>query len=240
MDQKIKTAYARLARDYATNIDRQSGANAFYERPAMLNQLPADLSGLHVLDAGCAAGWYTEQCLQRGARVTAVDMTPEMVDAAIKRVGSRANILTLNLTEPLPFHDGTFDLIISSLTLHYLCDWDFTFQEFQRVLKRGGSLLFSVHHPFMDFTHFQRPNYFVKESLSDVWTKPEAGQVEVPFYRRPLAEIVNVTTTYFVLDTLVEPQPIPEFLTTGQNAFYERLRTHPHFLIIKAHKGNEA
>ncbi|MCL5116349.1 MAG: class I SAM-dependent methyltransferase [Firmicutes bacterium] len=235
MDDKLRNAYDRLAQDYAKTVDAQSGANAYYERPAMMGRLPDRMDGLRALDAGCAAGWYSEQLAARGADVTAVDLSPAMAEAATARLGQKARVLTLDLAEPLPFEDASFDLVLSSLTLHYLKDWAPTFREFRRVLTAGGRFLFSVHHPFMDFTEFKRPNYFTRELLTDVWTKPEAGRVEVWFYRRPLEEIVNTTTSAFILDAIEEPQPIREFLKTGQAAFYERLKRNPHFLIVDAH-----
>jgi SAM-dependent methyltransferase len=157
MKKKILEAYAKLAKDYEMHVDTQSGHNAYYERPAMMKLIPNNMNHLEVLDAGCAAGWYTEQFIKRGAQVTAIDLSPEMVEACERRNGDKAAIFTCDLAEPLPFNNETFDLIVSSLTLHYLDDWVPTFREFHRVMKPGGSLIFSVHHPFMDFTHFNRP-----------------------------------------------------------------------------------
>ncbi|MEJ8545773.1 hypothetical protein [Brevibacillus borstelensis] len=70
MKEQVLKAYAKLARDYEKNVDKESGTNAYYERPAMMKLLPDDLSECAVLDAGCAAGWYTEQLVERGAHVT--------------------------------------------------------------------------------------------------------------------------------------------------------------------------
>lgn len=238
MKERVLEAYTKLAKDYELHTDSDSGANAYYERPAMLELLPTDMSGLHALDAGCAAGWYTEKFVSRGASVSAIDFSPDMVEAAKRRVGSQAEIQVHDLNEPLPYGANKFDLILSSLTLHYIEDWDPLFREFQRVLKPGGTLLFSVHHPFMDFTVFKRPDYFVRELLVDRWTKKEAGSVEVTFFRRPLQEIVNMTSSWFVLDQLVEPRPVPEFLERLPESadFYQRILHHPHFLIVKAHR----
>lgn len=180
MKEKVIKAYDKLAGDYERHVDSQSGHNAYYERPAMMHLLPANMEQMTVLDAGCAAGWYTEQFLKRGARVTAVDLSPAMVEACKRRVGNEATVFACDITEDLPFEDEVFDLIVSSLTLHYIEDWAPTFREFQRVLKPGGSLIYSVHHPFMDVKHFDRQDYFARELLTEVWNKPESDPSKSP------------------------------------------------------------
>jgi SAM-dependent methyltransferase len=42
-----------------------------------------------------------------------------------------------------------FDLMLSSLVIHYLADWEPTLREFHRVLAPRGRLVLSTHHPFM-------------------------------------------------------------------------------------------
>lgn len=242
MKEKVIEAYDKLAGDYERHVDSQSGHNAYYERPAMLKVLPADMEQMTVLDAGCAAGWYTEQFIIRGARVTAVDLSPAMVEACKRRVGNEATVFACDITEDLPFEDEAFDLIVSSLTLHYIEDWTPTFREFQRVLKPGGSLIFSVHHPFMDVKHFDRPDYFARELLTEVWNKQESGPVEVTFYRRPIQEIINVTSSRFRIEQIVEPQPSLAHRDNPEAAewvakWFDRLMTNPHFLIVKANKS---
>ncbi|MDI4647903.1 class I SAM-dependent methyltransferase [Cohnella hashimotonis] len=241
MKEKVIQAYDRLAKDYEMHVDTQSGHNAYYERPAMMELLPADMDQLSVLDAGCAAGWYTEQFIKKGAQVTAIDMSPEMVEACKRRVGDQAAVFTCDMTDPLPFMDEAFDLIVSSLTLHYIDDWAPTFREFHRVLKPGGSFVFSVHHPFMDFKHFNRPDYFAHELLAEIWDKKEAGPVEVTFFRRPLQEIMNVTSAQFIINQIIEPKPSLAFKDMPEakdwyTRWYDRLATNPHFLIVRACK----
>ncbi|MDX8045602.1 class I SAM-dependent methyltransferase [Gracilibacillus sp. S3-1-1] len=232
MKEKITETFNQLAKVYEHNIDTDSLHNSEYERPAMLELLPNNLENKRVLDAGCAAGWYTEQLIDRGARVVAIDVSPDMVHATKRRVDKKAEIHCHDLTEPLPFENDSFDMVISSLTLHYLKDWHPTFQEFQRILKREGTLLFSVHHPASDIHLLQNGNYFSTELIIDQWHK-DGKLYEVPFYHRPLTEIINQTSTYFAMEKLMEPQPTRK-LQEQASETYQQLMKSPDFLIIKA------
>ncbi|RDI37245.1 class I SAM-dependent methyltransferase [Falsibacillus pallidus] len=234
MKDKVKETFNQLAKVYENSVDTDSLYNSQYERPTMLEQIPEDLSGKNVLDAGCAAGWYTRQLVLKGASVTAADISPEMINSSKKRIGETAKVICLDLSEKLPFDDNSFDFILSSLTLHYIKDWDKTFSEFQRILKPGGTLLFSVHHPMTDIKLLQEPGYFSTELIIDQWNK-EGKLYKVPFYRRPLSTILNTTLSYFSIKKVIEPQPTAAFKEIDPEG-YERLMKSPQFLIINAVK----
>ncbi|RIW37415.1 class I SAM-dependent methyltransferase [Bacillus salacetis] len=234
MKHKVKSTFNKLASIYENSIDTDGLYNIEYERPAMMNMISEDLQERKVLDAGCAAGWYTKQLIDRGAEVTATDISPEMVDSAKRRTGDKAEILCIDLDSDLPFEENSFDLIVSSLTLHYIKDWTGVFSEFRRILKPGGEFLFSVHHPLTDLRLLKEPHYFSTELIIDKWKKQ--GRIhEVPFYRRPLHDIFNMTINYFSIEEVLEPEPTAMLKRISPES-YDKLMTAPQFLIVKARR----
>lgn len=235
MKRQVVETFDKLAGVYEQMKDDNNLYNTQYERPEMMKLIPADLTGFHVLDAGCAAGWYSAQLMEKGARVTAVDMSPEMVDATQKLLGGMGEVLCLDLEEPLPFKDDCYDLIVSSLTLHYLKEWQATFAEFKRILKPGGSVLLSINHPLTDLKLVKEVQYFSTQLILDKWNK--AGKTyEVPFYRRPLSEVFTSLLTYFTIESVTEPKPTALFKELAPDQ-YDRLMKSPSFLILKVKKN---
>lgn len=232
MKDKVRDTFNQMVNAYEHSVDSENLYNAEYERPAMMARVPEDLTGKQVLDAGCAAGWYTLQLVNRGADAVAVDMSQEMTDAAKRRVGDKAQVLCLDLEGALPFENESFDFIVSSLTLHYLKNWENTFNEFQRILKPGGTFLFSVHHPLTDIKLLESPEYFSTELIIDEWKK-DGKTFKIPFYRRPLNEIINRTLNHFELIQIIEPLPTETFKERDPER-YRRLKKEPNFLIIEA------
>jgi SAM-dependent methyltransferase len=227
-------SYDAMAEYYFNEVDTKP-FNAYYERPATISLLP-DVKTKNVLDAGCAAGWYTNWLLEKGAAVTALDFSPRMIEMTRKRVGHKANVIRADLNEPLSFlEDNAFDVVISSLTLHYLKDWQTVMSEFNRILSKDGILVFSVHHPFMDFTYFKRDNYFLTELLTDEWQTTD-GPINVQFYRRPLSKIFSsLIEAGFAIENILEPMPTEQFKLIQPNT-YEKLTRFPQFLFIRARK----
>ncbi|MFP4050847.1 MAG: class I SAM-dependent methyltransferase [Thermoplasmata archaeon] len=225
-------SYQEMAEYYYEKVDEKP-FNAYYERPGLIELLP-DVDGKKVLDAGCAAGWLTDWLVKHGADVTAVDFSPNMVEMTKKRVGDKAKVVQADLNEPLDFlEDESIEIIISSLTLHYLKDWDRVMKEFSRILVDEGKLAFSVHHPFMDYSYFDVDDYFEIKLLQDEWGEPK---VKVEFYRRPLSEIIRpVTENGFVIEKITEPMPNDKFKEKNLEA-YERLTKKPQFLFVRARK----
>jgi len=227
-DPALAAAYAR--------VTAENAANAAYERPAV-RALLGDVRGLDVLDAGCAAGEHSAWLAEHGARVVAVDASEAMVRLARERLGERARVVHADLGRPLPFATASFDVVLSSLTLHYLEDWTAPLREFARVLRRHGRLVFSTHHPFM--TADSVDDYHAVRLVEEAWRGFGEDPVRVRFFHRPLQRIVtDVLTAGFVLRAVVEPQPAAE-AEERDPRLAQRFRTEPGFLIVEAESAAE-
>lgn len=89
-------------------------------RALMLAQLPEDLRGARILDAGCGTGAMAVELAQRGADVVAVDISPALVDIAAKRMP--ANLpgqITWIAGDMLEATDGGFDHALAMDSLIY-------------------------------------------------------------------------------------------------------------------------
>ncbi|WP_439025708.1 class I SAM-dependent methyltransferase [Haloarchaeobius sp. DT45] len=223
-------AYERLAAGYDELGDTKPW-NAYLERPATLSLLP-DVESDRVLDAGCGAGHLTRELGERGATVVGVDASPRMLQYARKRAPD-ADFLRADLGSPLPFSDGSFDGIASSLAFHYVRDWDALFGELRRVLTDDGWVVYSVQHPHADFESYDDArNYHEIERVSAVW-ESFGEPVEVPAYRRPLSAMIEpALANGFELAQLTEATPVEEFRDIDPEA-YERAATNPYFLCLR-------
>jgi len=89
--------------------------------------------GERILDLGCGDGALTEKIVARGADVTGLDASPEMLEMARAR-GLR--VMQGN-AETLTF-DGEFDAVFSNAALHWVRDQDAMLAGVHRALKPGG------------------------------------------------------------------------------------------------------
>lgn len=138
-----------------------------------------------------------------------MDVTSEMLHAARARLAGRAQIVQADLAEPLPFAAGSFDVVLSAFTLHYLSDWTKPLREFNRILRqRGGIVVLSVHHPFNDVGFAAGASYFQTAPATDLWVASDGTETTVHFYRRPLSAIVEALyETGFLVERMLEAPP---------------------------------
>ncbi|HEX3864741.1 MAG TPA: class I SAM-dependent methyltransferase [Stellaceae bacterium] len=132
--------YARLPRSVA-------GLDAAPEWPALRALLP-DLNGHRVLDLGCGYGWFCRWAReQKAADVRGIDVSEKMLARAIAITREPAIIYQRADLETIELPRDSFDLIYSSLVLHYIADLRRLMLQVYAALVAGGVLVFSVEHP---------------------------------------------------------------------------------------------
>jgi len=100
-------------------------------------------AGERVLDVACGTGNTAIMARARGAVVTGLDLTPELLAVAQKRAVEEGHgdiTWKEGDAENLPFADGTFDVVVSSCGLMFAPDQAKVAGEVARVTRRGGRI----------------------------------------------------------------------------------------------------
>lgn len=202
--------------------------------PAFFAMLP-DVSGQSGLDIGCGEGHNTRLLAQRGARMSAIDISEVFVAHA--KDSERANPLGIDYrvasAVELPFADHSFDFATAFMSLMDVPETVRVLSEAYRVLKPGGFLQFSIAHPCFDTPHRRnlrdenRRTYAIEVGK---YFQGSAGEIEewlfkaapaqvkqgmrkftIPRFRRTLSEWLNLLVEAgFRLERVEEPQPSDE------------------------------
>lgn len=168
--QKISTFWGDTYQQWYEPDDSVRTADALKRELALLEDLLRQrhhlaveeinlnaLSGREMLEVGCGAGGHSALFLQYGARVTAMDITPERARStnhkfSLMRNGTFAGGLAIRAdAEALPFADNAFDLVYSNGVLHHTEDTAACVRECFRVLKPGGEasiMLYAKHSAY--------------------------------------------------------------------------------------------
>jgi ubiquinone/menaquinone biosynthesis C-methylase UbiE len=98
------------------------------------------------LEIGAGTGYFTLNLIQLGLieRATATDISSGMLEALDARAGElRLEVKTVvSGAEKLPFDDASFDLVFGHAVLHHVPEPRRAFEEFARVLRPGGRVVF--------------------------------------------------------------------------------------------------
>lgn len=233
-DAFASRTYDAMAEAYdAAVVEGARPYNSLYERPAIISMLP-EIVGKRVLDVGCGSGPLSALLVARGAtEVVAFDASPRMIGRAQEKEIEHASFRVADLARPLDFlADRSFDMAVASLVMHYLHDWVGPLRELRRVLKPGGELILSTHHPASDIKLSATANYFQTELVHERWNL-DGEEFDVHFWRRPLtAMFAAFEQAGFSVHTFLEPQPLPECRTQFPQA-WEVLSTKPAFAFFK-------
>jgi SAM-dependent methyltransferase len=230
--------YKRL-RENAVN------ANNLFEIPALLSMMP-DLKGKRVLDLGCGFGEHCKLFIRSGAeKVVGLDISQKMLEVA-KRENSDPKIEYVHMPmEDIAQISESFDVVVSSLALHYVDDFAGVVKNIYALLNTDGVFIFSQEHPMVtchsggsrwtrdesgEKIHVNLSNYGIEGEREATWFVDH-----VKVYHRTFSTIVNtLLDAGFSIENMVEPLPTPELLERYPD--YKDLLHKPDFLLLKVKK----
>jgi demethylmenaquinone methyltransferase/2-methoxy-6-polyprenyl-1,4-benzoquinol methylase len=106
-------------------------------RRFLVSRIPAD--GGRVLDVATGTGLVAAELARRGYAVTGVDQSPQMLERARQRFGSRVELVEAS-AESLPFEDARFDHLTFTYLMRYVEDPGAALHELARVVRPGGAV----------------------------------------------------------------------------------------------------
>jgi ubiquinone/menaquinone biosynthesis C-methylase UbiE len=102
-----------------------------------------------VLDVGCGTGGLLALLKGPRLRLAGADLSPNMIKEAKKRLGKSADLRAAD-SEHLPWKAGTFDLVVTTDSIHHWPNPTRAFSEIRRVLQKGGHVVMAdVYAPFL-------------------------------------------------------------------------------------------
>ncbi len=230
--------YSQMARSIG-------GLEAAGEWPAFRALLP-NLHGKNVLDLGCGFGWHCRYArTQQAQSVVGVDLSEKMIARARESTNDSAIEYRQLAIEDIDFPAEEFDVVLSSLALHYVEHFDTVCRKVHHYLVPEGIFVLSVEHPI--FTALAAQDwYYGQQSERLHWPVDQYQDEglrqarfldhEVVKYHRTVATYINtLIDADFTITKLLEPQPTQEMLDKHPEMQDEARR--PMFLLIAVIKN---
>src|SRR5262245_41391555 len=215
------------------------------EHADLLSLLP-DVNGRRVLDLGCGAGQFARYLAAQGAgEVLGVDLSERMLTLARTEWAHPLVTYVRGAVEAVAFPPERFDLLVSSLVLHYVDDYPSLMARIAEWLTPSGHLVYSTEHPIFTarlpgdgwvLDDAGRRTRWAVDRYSDEGARDETWFVSgVRKVHRTMATLINgLVDAGLIVERVIEPVPSQEWLDRHPLAQEERRR--PVFLLVRARK----
>ena len=135
--------------------NKGKNANDLIEIPNFRKLIP-DLNNKRVLDLGCGYGENDIYCRKLGAKeVLGIDISEHMLKIALDNNKDKKIKYKLMAMEDIDKLEEKFDVVISSLAIHYVKDYDKLIKDIYNLLNKDGILIFSIDHPLRIANKFE-------------------------------------------------------------------------------------
>lgn len=173
-------------------------------RDVILGQLPVDLTGRRILDAGCGTGALAFEMATRGAEVIGVDISPQLIDIARKRTPNDLHHkLTFRAGDMLNPKLGSFDHIVAMDSLIY-----YTAEDIAAILENLGlrlrdNMVFTVapRTPLL-MTMWRVGKLFPRSDRSPTMIPHSPARLANALKTSKLRDIARVTSGFYISNAL--------------------------------------
>ena len=217
------------------------GAGEWHE----LKKMMPNFKDKRVLDLGCGFGWHCRYAVENGARsVIGIDISQKMLSEA-KSKTKYGNIEYICMPiEDIDFPEESFDVVISSLALHYVKSFEDVLVRVYKCLSKGGDFVFSVEHPIFtaqgpqdwyyddkgNILHWPVDHYFTE----GIRNAKFLGEEVIKYHRTLTTYLNSLIKIGFEITGVVEPKPAENMLNTVPGMRDELRR--PMMLLVSARK----
>ena len=241
MEEENESQYeGQFFENYLKLRAKPDNFNDLLEFPAFVALLP-DLKGKAVLDLGCGFGSHAVYYAEQGARkVTGVDISHRMIEHAL-RVNAVENVeyIRMDISDPAIAELGRFDVVCSSLTVHYIEDLTALFSNVAQVMEPGSVFVFSMEHPIATANNDEgRTNnladgYMLKHySEEGVRTGEWIGASVTKYHHKFMTVMNSLVESGFVIDKVMEPMPSKRLMKKVPRM--KKQVNRPSYLIVRA------
>ncbi|BBB14635.1 cyclopropane fatty acyl phospholipid synthase [Candidatus Rickettsiella viridis] len=231
--------------EYSQLNRSKRGLEGAPEWPALCAQLPL-LKNLNIVDLGCGYGWFCRYAKEQGAaQVLGIDISEKMIEKAKTMPYADSINYRISDMEQLALPQSTFNLVYSSLTLHYIENISELLKNIYDALVPDGHFVFSLEHPIYTAPIQKNPDWIISTDGKKSWPvnhyQQEGERIKnwlgkaVKKQHRTLGTYLNLLIQQgFTLSHVEEWGPSKEQLAAIPELMDERER--PMLLLIAAHR----
>ncbi|KAF4442044.1 methyltransferase type 11 [Fusarium acutatum] len=187
--------------EYSAMDRSMKGLDGAPEWPQYQSLLPK-LHGLNALDLGCRMGWFSRWAMDQGAKSFRGIDNPHNMLARAKKMTNHHDISYkhANLDQIASREDikNRYDLVHSSLVLHYLANLDDLIKQVHKALVPGGTFSFCIEHPIFTSTYNQ--DCIVDDKTGNTYWSlsyyPDEGTRKIRWLNGDMEKQHRTVTTY--------------------------------------------
>ena len=201
------------------------------------------------MELGCGYGENCSYFIEQGAcYVLGTDLSSNMIELAKKKNNAEKIEYKILAMEDINQLNEKFDLIVSSLAVHYVEDFEKLLNDVSNLLVDGGYFIFSQEHPIEtatilnqecdgkdDITIGNKNYYLVSDYNRNGKRVTKWYHQDVIKYHRNFSYIINaILKSDLQLEECLEPLPTEEMLKMKPK--YQNQFDRPYFLFLKLRK----